>query len=156
MIDASPLIFLARGELLELLKLLGGVILVPEPVASEILRRGPNDRTARALQTAPWIRIVEAVPVPAVIQNWDLGPGETSVLAWANAHSGSEAILDDLAARRCATVLNIPVRGTIGLVLAAKKNGRIDQASPVIEHLRRAGMYLSDRVINEALSLVGE
>ena len=78
------------------------------------------------------------------------------LLAWAHAHSGTEAIIDDLPARRCAAAHGISVRGTLGLVLAAKKHGRISAARPVLEDLRRKGMYLSDRVLDEALALLGE
>ncbi|WP_277877189.1 MULTISPECIES: hypothetical protein [Nostocaceae] len=34
-------------------------------------------------------------------------------LTWGYANPGMEVILDDLAARRCATTLGIPVRGTL-------------------------------------------
>ena len=34
--------------------------------------------------------------------SWDFGAGESAVLAWCLAHPGSEAIIDDLSARRCA------------------------------------------------------
>ncbi|MCW5312947.1 DUF3368 domain-containing protein [Nostoc sp. KVJ3] len=64
--------------------------------------------------------------------------------------------MDDLAARRCAAVLGIPVRGTLGIVLIAKQRGKITMVRPIIENLRSSGMYLSDRVINQALALVGE
>jgi predicted nucleic acid-binding protein len=67
---------------------------------------------------------------------------------------GTEVILDDLAARRCAATLGIPVRGTLGIVITAKQRGAIPAARPVLEQLRLCGMYLSDRVINQAL--VGE
>jgi predicted nucleic acid-binding protein len=67
-----------------------------------------------------------------------------------------DAIIDDLAGRRCASLLGIPVRGTLGIVLAAKKRGLIPQARPVIETLIRSGMYLSRSVIEEALLRVNE
>lgn len=94
--------------------------------------------------------------MPATIQAWDLGDGESSVLAWAHANPGTLAILDDLAARRCAATLRIPVRGTLGLVLLAKQRGRISAARPVLEAMRGSGMYLSDSILNKALALVGE
>lgn len=78
------------------------------------------------------------------------------MLAWAKLHPGTEAILDDLAARRCARVLGIEFRGTLGLLLLAKQRGRIARARPVLDVLRREGMFLSDRVADEALALVGE
>jgi predicted nucleic acid-binding protein len=64
--------------------------------------------------------------------------------------------VDDLAARRCAATLGVPVRGTLGLVLIAKQRGEIPAARPVLEELRQAGMYLSDAVLNRALKRVGE
>ena len=65
-------------------------------------------------------------------------------------------ILDDLAARRCAAIHQIPVRGTLGLVLVAKRRGVISSARSTLDELRRVGMYLSDAVLDDALSLIGE
>jgi predicted nucleic acid-binding protein len=154
--NASPLIFLARGGYFDLLALVGEPVLVPAAVADEIRQRGPDDVTVRAMSSAAWIRVLDPVPVPGAIQAWDLGAGESAVLAWAQLRPGTEAIIDDLAARRCARVFGIEVRGTLGLLLLAKQRGRIALARPVLDAIRREGMYLSDRVANEALSLVGE
>ena len=78
------------------------------------------------------------------------------MLAWGEAHAGTEIIIDDLAARRCAATIGIPVRGTLGLVLFAKGRGTIPAARAIIDDLRGAGMYLSKRVIDQALRHVGE
>lgn len=155
-VNASPLIFLSKGGLLDLLKLAGDEIIVPLPVASEIDQRGAADVTAQAIQKTSWLVVTETLPPPALIQAWDLGEGESSVLSWAYANPGTEAILDDLAGRRCAAALGIPVRGTLGLVLVAKQRGVIVAARPVLEKLRQSGMYLSDKVLNQALALVAE
>jgi predicted nucleic acid-binding protein len=155
-VNASPLIFLARAGLLDFLQLVAETIMVPTSVLMEIQRRGPTDITVQALQNAAWIVYIEDPPIPRLLQAWDLGEGESAVLAWAYAHPDTEAIIDDLAGRRCAAALGIPVRGTLGLVLTAKRRGRISQARPVLERLRHAGMYLSDHVMNQALRLVGE
>ena len=86
----------------------------------------------------------------------DLGPGEAEVLAWALAHPGCVAVIDDLHARRRAAPLGVSVTGTVGLVLRAKQCGVMPIARPVLEQLRRSGLYLSDRVMNQALVVVGE
>ena len=112
-INASPLIFLSRGGFLDLLQLLGEEVLVPSTVAVEIQQRGVEDPTVAALSQTNWLTVVEAPPTTEIIQSWDLGKGESSVLTWAYTHPGTEAIMDDLAARRCAAVLGIPVRGTL-------------------------------------------
>lgn len=105
---------------------------------------------------ASWLIVVTDPPIPSVVQSWDLGAGESAVLAWALAHPGTEAVIDDLAARRCAETLGIPLRGSLGIVLAAKQCGLIPAARPLIERMRQSGMYLSDDVLNGALGIVGE
>jgi len=131
-------------------------VVVPTTVADEIRRRGPEDVTARALKETEWLRTVEVRDVPPEIQAWDLGPGESAVLSLAYSGPEREVIIDDLAGRRCAASLDIPVRGTLGVVLLAKQQRRIERARPVVEELRQAGMYLSDEVVNDALALVDE
>lgn len=155
-VNASPLIFLTRAGLLDLLQLAAPELVVPEAVAGEILQRGPNDPTAQAISHTAWLSVIQTPAVPASIQAWALGAGESAVLAWAHAHPGTEAILDDLPARRCAAAHGIPVRGTLGLVLLAKQRGHVGAARPILLQMRQAEMYLSDRVMNQALKLVGE
>ena len=49
-----------------------------------------------------------------------------------------------------------PCAAPLGLVLTAKQRGQISSARELLYQLRQAGMYLSDRVLNEALAKVGE
>jgi predicted nucleic acid-binding protein len=72
------------------------------------------------------------------------------------AHRPAVAVLDDLAGRKAAESLRIPVRGTLGLVLLAKKRGAVTAARPILEDLVRAGMFLSTKVLDRALRIVGE
>ena len=74
----------------------------------------------------------------------------------AQSHPGAEAVIDDLAARKCAAAIGVPVRGTLGIVLAAKRRNLIPLARPLVERLLQSGMYLSDSLMNGALALVGE
>ena len=155
-VNASPLICLSRAGLADLLRQSAQTIVVPEAVAREILARGPRDLTAVTLASSTWLKQVEDPAVPPGILAWDLGDGESSVLAWALAHSGARAVIDDLEARRCAESLGIPLRGTVGLILRARRAGLIDSARDALERLRRGGMYLSDRICAEVLREVGE
>ena len=69
---------------MELLRHFASRILVPESVANEILMKGPEDITAKALDSTSWLEVVPVVPVSEKILEWGLGPGESSVLAFAN------------------------------------------------------------------------
>jgi len=155
-VNASPLIVLARAGVFDMLRVAGDRLLVPAAVAGEIRRRGPADPTVQAMNQADWLTVVDDPPIPLSILAWDLGPGESAVLAWAHANPGTEVICDDQAARRCAATLGIPVRGSLALVLGARQRGIVDRARPLLERLRRAGMYLSDEVIERALKKIGE
>lgn len=155
-INASPLIYLSRANLLDLLQLISDRTIVPQPVADEILRRGADDITAQAIRENDWLKIVPPPAIPPEITSWSLGFGESSVLALALKDDKTEAVIDDLAARRCAAALQIPVRGTLGIVLIAKKRGRISAARPLLEKLRQNGMYFSDKILNQALDLIDE
>jgi predicted nucleic acid-binding protein len=77
-------------------------------------------------------------------------------LAYALANPGSGAIVDDQAARDAAAALSIAHQGTLGVVLFSKTQGIISAARPIVEEPRQHGMFLSDKVTNQALSQVGE
>jgi len=155
-VDASPLIFLARADLLDLLRRPDWDVSVPETVRAEILRRGAGDVTVRALGAAPWLLVPRSVDVPRGILDLDLGRGESEVLAAAVADPAALVVMDDRAGRRAARQFGLRVVGTLGLVLAAKSSGRIPSARKVLERLRGGGMHLSDRVVDRALREVGE
>jgi predicted nucleic acid-binding protein len=155
-VNASPIIVLARAGFLDLLRVAGDPVQVPHAVIQEVQQGGPNDPTAQAVVQTAWLVPVNPGPIPARLQPFSLGLGEEAVLAWAIANPGTEALLDDQAARRCAITLGIPHRGCLGLVLQARRQGILPTARPVLEQLRQAGLRLSDRVMNQALALVGE
>jgi predicted nucleic acid-binding protein len=102
------------------------------------------------------IRIETEITIPSELADWGLGRGESQVLALAEAAPSSRAVLDDLEARRCAQSIGLPLIGTLGIVLRAKRKGLVDAARPIIEHLRRVGLYASDQLIERALSHLGE
>lgn len=155
-VNTSPLIFLSKAGLIDLLRVVSPRVMVPELVAMEIGRRGPDDIAANALADTQWLIAVPATTIPPLIQSWDLGAGESAVLAYALEHPGMIAIIDDGGGRRCAEVLNVPLSGTLGLVLLAKQRGMIPSARAVIATLKQHGMFLSERTMDRALSLIGE
>ena len=66
-INASPLIFLSRGRQIELSRHFTSRILVPEPVANEIVMKDPKDVTVKTLASTPWLEVVPATTVPEKI-----------------------------------------------------------------------------------------
>jgi predicted nucleic acid-binding protein len=98
---------------------------------------------------------VEAPQIPLAVAEWDLGPGESAVIATALATRGARVVLDDLSARRCALALRLELMGTLGVVITAHRRGVIEDPRQVLLALRDRGMWLSDAVIEKALRLAG-
>ncbi len=155
-VNASPLICLTRAGLGNLLQLAGDPVAVPLSVSREILARGSQDVSASFVANTSWLSQIQDPELPSTIVAWDIGAGESAVLAWALAHPGARAIIDDLQGRRCAEAHGIPLRGTVGLILRARRSALIPSAREALERVRQAGLYLSDRICAEALREVGE
>lgn len=153
--NASPLIVLAKIGRHDLMAKMSREILVPSSVLDEILA-GPPEDPARQLIESGWGNLVEPNVIIPELLEWGLGPGETAVLALAKAHSSSVALLDDAVARTCAKVFGVPVLGSLGIILRAKKLGLLPSASETVQELRDAGLYLDDKILRRALHTVGE
>ncbi|HEU4834639.1 MAG TPA: hypothetical protein VFS90_09500, partial [Pyrinomonadaceae bacterium] len=73
-VNASPLIFLSRAGLIDLLQIISPEVIVPAAVAAEIEIRGNSDPTAQTLANTSWLVVTETPSIPPQIQAWGLGP----------------------------------------------------------------------------------
>jgi predicted nucleic acid-binding protein len=154
--NASPLILLGKIGKLSWLESLSGEFIIPLGVAEEVRAGVASDAARKWIVEGGDKYIREIGQIDPVIAAWDLGVGETQVLMWARQNAGFEALLDDRAARTCAATLQIPVRGTLGIVLVAKREGLIAQAKPVIEELMKAGMRIDLATVQAVEKLASE
>jgi predicted nucleic acid-binding protein len=155
-VNASPVITLARINHLHLLTELATAVWVTDAVAAEIVA-GPDEDPARLALESGWGSRVTPLRVPDEITQWSLGLGESSVLALAAERGSCTVVLDDASARMCARTLGIPLIGTLGVVLRARRVGIVSSASQILRELRGAGLYLDDATIRSALRrVVGE
>lgn len=156
--NASPLIVLAKANLLEVVLELPDKVLIPRALADEVKNcNDPNDPACRWLQrpeTAVYLQ--EAPHISDFVAAWGLGAGESSVLSLAGSLPEATAVLDDLAARRCAMALGLRVTGTLGLLLMAKKHGCIANVSPALDAIVAAGLFISEKHLREIRQKAGE
>jgi predicted nucleic acid-binding protein len=155
-VNASPLIILGKLSQIELLIKLTDKLVVPEAVAKEIEQGADNDPAKIWLKKEGAEFVRETQPLSTVIANWDLGNWESHVLNWASSNQDYEAILDDLAARRCAQILSIPVRGTLGVLLLAKKTGLIPKIEPMLDDLANVGCHIHPNILETIRNLADE
>jgi predicted nucleic acid-binding protein len=155
-VNASPLISLAKAGYLDLLEQLAETVLIPQPVAEEVAA-GPSDDPARVALENGFGRVEPASVVPLELSEWGHGAGETAAIALALSVPGATVVLDDAAARTCARSHELPVVGSLGLIIRARKHGLISSAGVAVRALQSAGLHLDDTTVAAALKAsVGE
>jgi hypothetical protein len=80
-VNASPLIVLAKISLRHLLPVLSSDLVIPDGVAREI-NEGPVDDPANTwIQSSTAAYIYPSEPIEPIVAAWDFGLGETPVLS---------------------------------------------------------------------------
>ena len=158
-VNASPLILLARIDCLELLREPpSSEVSVPDVAFNEVLAGEWFDPHVGAIRLAAgdWLRVEPVPPAAPGLDPNRLDAGEFAVLSLAIANPGAIVVLDDRAARAEAIRRQIPLLGTAGILLRAKEQGRIAAVRPPLDAVRQAGLYLTDRLYRTLLRLAGE
>jgi uncharacterized protein len=155
-VDTSPLQYLHQLGLLDLLPDFYGEILIPESVVREIAAGRALGVALPELNTLPWIKVRKVVGLAVLPLVSDLGAGEREVLALALEADQPLVVLDDALARRVARRLDLDLTGTLGLLLKAKKAGRIARLEPLLDRLEALNFRLDPDTRLSVLRLAGE
>lgn len=135
-VDNTPLVaFWALGRL-DLIESLFGEILIPQAVYEEFVATAPEVR-ARALSSAPWIRVQTLDEPRRALAYAGLDRGEAEVIALAEQRDARLVIVDDKRARHYARRLGFPLTGTLGVLLLAKEGVLIGSVTRERSHARR-------------------
>lgn len=147
--DASVLIALSEIGRLSLLKDLFRQVLIPPAVLREV--------QGSIAPLPEWVE-VQAPSEASVSRSMGplLDPGETEAIGLASDTAATLIILDDLPARRQALARGLPVVGTAGILVMAKRAGLIDSVRPDLDALRAHGFHLRQDVYVEVLRGAGE
>jgi predicted nucleic acid-binding protein len=125
--DASPLIYLAVLGRFMLLQRLFGVVHVPDAVVQEVAAPTlslPGAAETRTAVADGWLRptyIRDREAVEDLLT--DLHQGEAEAIVLAKELEARLLMLDDRLARNRAVALGLPVTGTIGVLLLARRRG---------------------------------
>jgi predicted nucleic acid-binding protein len=151
--DSSPLIYLSRVGVLDLLATVYNDVVVPQAVWDEVVQQRPSAPGVDTLRQASWIRVIDNV-LPRV----DLGldPGETAAILLAEEIHADLLLIDERIGRKVAEARGITVRGTLGVLVQARQAGALPALRPVLDALVREGFRIAPALIREALSRVGE
>src|SRR5438067_13794022 len=155
-VNTTPIITLAVADQLTLLQHLYPQIIIPPAVQAELLASGASGVDVRELQVASWIQVMPLQDPGRADLLTDLDRGAAEVLALAQELGAGLVIIDERLARRHARHLGLPLTGTLGVLLRAKQLQLISAVQPLITAIHNGGIWLSDALVTEALTVAGE
>ena len=154
--NTSPLQYLHQLGLLHILPSLVRTIVVPPAVVTELNEGRSRGIDLPRLESLDWIHVRTPGGLPALPLIHDLGAGETEVLMLALESPGSIVLIDERLARQTAMSLRIPFKGTLGMLLEAKKAGHVARVAPLLDQLQSLRFRLASGTRKAVLELAGE
>ena len=147
-LDATPLIYLAKADALEALD--GFDVVTTRNVYDEVVTEGKKKGAPDARRVERYdLDVVEAPKNEAYERLLDvpgLSDADASVLALTDDEDGT-AVMDEKRGRNVAEVENIEVRGTAYLLLVAVKNDEhelsAEEAREILDAMVESGWYCS-------------
>ena len=155
--DTTPISELAKVDHLNLLPKLFGKVVIPQGVFDE-LQVGEHP-AAQLVQNLSWLEVVTVDNqqlVRELQQSFKLDLGESEAIALAEEISASQLLIDERAARKVAMAQKLPLIGTVGILLLAKRRGLLDSVKDVLDEMQEQGMRISDRLYVQVLTLAQE
>ena len=147
--DTSSLIGLALIKKLSLLEEFFSEIYIPKAVYEEAIVEKAG---VEEIKNAAFIKMREIND--SVMANFligSLGKGEAEALVLAKEIKSDYVLIDEKKARKVARRNGFNVIGILGILLAAKRQGKIGNIKPIIDELNQKGFRLSQNVIESTL-----
>ena len=156
-VNTTPLIALSHVGELTLLQKLYGEIMIPQAVYQELSAKEDSICKKQVDNSLDWIRVenIENQMAKAMYKT-QLHEGEVEVMILAKEKSADVVIIDDANAKKHAKYLGLPVTGTLGVLIKAKKQGHIKELKPIIQEMVDKSIYISESLIKLCLEQAGE
>lgn len=150
-VNATPIIALTRINQLELLHQLFEEVIIPYAVYEEVVIKGAKKTGVIDLQNADWIKIEKSTS-KMTIEPLLLGldQGELEVIQLGLLINPDFVIIDEKLGRRIAKIMGLPVKGTLGILLASFYAGYLSKQETLdlVQQLVNHGIHLSTYIIN--------
>lgn len=158
--DTSPLLGLSAIGLLELLREQFGAVFIPQAVLAE-LKVETDFQGTPAIQQAlkdGWLeaRDIQNKPLAQAL-SLELDKGESEAITLAMDLGVEIIVMDERIGREHARAMGLKTIGVLGVLLNAKKHGRIGSMKNAMQSLRdEIGFFISDELHEQILAQSGE
>lgn len=156
-VNTTPLIALSRVGQLGILKKVYGEVIIPEAVYRELSIKEDSVCKRAVDSSLDWIRVDKIKNQMAKsMYKTQLHDGEVEVMILAKEITADVVIIDDANAKKHAKYLELPVTGTLGVLIKAKKEGYVGELKPILQQMVECGIYISQGLIEWCLKQTGE
>ena len=156
-VNTTPLIALSHVGQLDILKKLYGGIIIPKAVYRELSVKTESTCKKAVDRSLEWIRVENIKNQMAkTMYKTQLHDGEVEVMILSKEIAADVVIIDDSNAKKHAKYLGLPVTGTLGVLIKAKREGLINELKPILYQMTENGIYISQSLIELCLKQVGE
>lgn len=155
-VNTSPLQYFHQLAYLWILEKFCTHIQIPTAVYDEIERGIESSVNLPVLDSLAWVEVTRPTQTGFFPVIGRLGKGELEVIALGIENPGAILVLDDGLARRHAQRMAAPIKGTLGILLEAKKRGWIPEVASPIHSLVELGFRIAPKTIQHVLEKAGE
>jgi len=159
------LLFLTQHQARELVKVgylyllyeLFEQVLIPQEVYAELTTG--NHPAVKIVSNLSWLevrQIKNAEQINSFRLSYNLDLGEIAAIILAEELNADQLLIDEKAARRVAKTRRLPIIGTVGILVLAKKRGLIENVQTILDKMIENGTRIGRRLYLQALILAEE
>lgn len=153
--DSSPLIALAFIDQLNLLTELFEKVIITKAVFDEITQKDkPQSKKLENFFKNKVVAVDNQIAVSILNKEIDLGEAESIILALEK--KIKTVLIDDLKARKYASLEGLNVIGSLGVLLKAKQKRLIKSIKPFLDQLISNNIRIGETLYNKVLELAEE
>ena len=156
-LNTTPLIALCHVGKLGLLQKIYGEVMIPQAVYRELSEKKESICKKQVDASLDWISVekIENQMAKSMFKT-QLHDGEVEVMILAKEKNADVVIIDDANAKKYAKYLHLPVTGTLGVLIKAKRQGYICELKSIIQEMIDKNIYISDKLMRLCLEQVNE
>jgi predicted nucleic acid-binding protein len=154
--NSTPLIALSQVNRLDIIKELFGSIIIPDAVFIEVAADKKGRAGKDEVSIAKWIRTMKVSnPLAADFLSVNLDPGEAEAITLSKEIKANLLLIDDKDGRKAAKSVDIPITGTVGLLLRYYK-GKKEDFKLALDELIAKGFRLSEQDYEKFLMMANK
>ena len=154
--NSTPLIALSQVNRLDIIKELFGSIIIPDAVFIEVAADKKGRAGKDEVSIAKWIRTMKVSnPLAADFLSVNLDPGEAEAITLSKEIKANLLLTDDKDGRKAVKSVDIPITGTVGLLLRYYK-GKKEDFKLALDELIAKGFRLSEQDYEKFLMMANK